>query len=177
METLNDLKYSIRAEDPGDAAGVRRVLEAAFPTAAEADLVAALWRNGGVHSAFVAEVDGRVVGHVLYSPMELEVMPDGTKFLGLAPLAVHPEWQKRGVGAALVEWSLRELRNSAVSAVFVLGNPKYYARFGFEKAGQFGIKCEFKVPEELFMVLELKEGILDGCSRVASYRAEFRELG
>lgn len=138
---------SLRSEKPGDEAAIRAVHAAAFPTPAEADLVDALRAAGAAAISEVALVDGAIVGHVLLSP--LQDFPG----VGLAPLAVVPGMQKRGIGAALVHRSLERARAAGASAVVLVGEPRYYARFGFRPARELGLRCKWPGTEEAFMLL------------------------
>ena len=123
----------IRPAAPGDAAAVRAVLRAAFPTAAEADLVERLERDGDAVVSLVAEQEGETVGHVLLSRMR--VAGDGRELraLGLGPVAVAPPWQRRGIGSGLIEGALAIAEATGEEIVFVLGDPEYYRRFGFDQ--------------------------------------------
>ena len=152
---------SIRPERPADVAAVRRLVEAAFGTRDEADVVERLRPEA---AAFVAEVDGRVVGHVMTSPMR------GAGAVGLAPLAVDAAFRRRGIGAALVERAVAAARQAGAGGVFVLGDPAYYRRFGFvpETAARF--RCRFSGPH--LMALELRPGAL-AAGGVVEYSAAF----
>jgi putative acetyltransferase len=166
----------IRSENPEDIPAIRIVNERAFGRPAEADLVDALRRNGKTLVSLVAEVNGSVVGHILFSPVTIET--EAQKFLGvgLAPLAVLPEFQNRGVGSLLVEYGLEQCRAAGHSFVVVLGHANYYPRFGFTKASRFGIKCEYEVAEDHFMAIELHEGVLQNRTGIARYQSEFNEV-
>jgi len=165
--------FHIRPEGPGDVAAVRRVNERAFGRGVEADLVEALRAAGAAALSLVAEADGRVVGHVLYSPVTIETAAGTRTALGLAPLAVVPERQRQGIGTRLVEASLARLRAEEHGAVIVIGHPEYYPRFGFLRAGRWGLTVPFEVPADAFMALELVPGALEGCAGVVHYRPEF----
>ena len=91
-------------------------------------------------------------------------------------MAVTPDWQRRGIGAALIGWSLNECRRLGHGVVIVLGEPAYYRRFGFMPASQFGIECPFPAPPEAFMLLELSPGAAAGCRGVVRYRPEFESV-
>ena len=164
----------VRAETTEDQAAVRRVNELAFEGAAEADLVDALRGSGAAHVSLVAEEGGRVVGHILFSPVVVESAGADWEAVGLGPMAVVPEQQGRGVGSALVREGLRECRRRGREVVFVLGHAEYYPRFGFRTAGPLGVTCEFPAPEEFFMVAELTPGALAGRAGLVRYRPEFR---
>jgi putative acetyltransferase len=93
--------------------------------------------------------------------------------MGLAPLAVLPEWQRRGIGGELVGAGLASLRQTRCPFVVVLGHPGYYPRFGFQPASRHGIRCKWEVPDEAFMILILDEGQMRGASGLAHYRDEW----
>lgn len=166
----------VRAETPEDRGGVRRVNELAFETAAEANLVDALRESGAAHVSLVAEEGGRIVGHILFSPVSVESKGGDWEATGLGPMAVLPERQGRGVGSALVREGLRECLRRGREVVFVLGHADYYPRFGFRTAGPLGVTCEFPAPEEFFMVAELTPGALAGRTGLVKYRPEFRNV-
>ena len=151
----------IRAERPEDLQGIRRVNEAAFGTRTEADLVDALRARAVSVVSLVADVDGEVTGHLLLSPVTLSSDPELLVF-GLAPMAVLPECQRQGIGGALVRAGLDAARQTGAAAVCVLGHAEYYPRFGFAPASRFRIGSEYDVPDEVFMILELKAGTLRG---------------
>ncbi|MBW4620739.1 MAG: N-acetyltransferase [Cyanosarcina radialis HA8281-LM2] len=165
----------IRAEKPEDAIAIRQVNVAAFGRENEANLVDRLRAVESTFSLVAVEFD-RIVGHIFFSPVALEGQYQDPLFLlGLAPLAVLPNYQRQGIGSLLVRHGLKECVRLGVQAVFVLGNPKYYRRFGFVTAKEKGLGCEYKVPDEAFMVLELQDGSLVGCRGTVKYRSEFRE--
>ena len=162
---------TIRPERPGDADRVRAVNLAAFEGAEEADIVDRLRRAAGRLLSLVAEVDGEIVGHILFS--EVTVGEAAARGMGLAPMAVLPAHQRRGVGSALVRRGLELLRAEGCPFVVVLGHPGYYPRFGFTPASRHGVACEYEgVPEEAFLLLELAAGGLEGVAGVARYRPE-----
>jgi putative acetyltransferase len=165
----------IRCEAPADAAAVREVLAAAFPTDAEAGLVEALRRVARPSVSLVADAGVRVVGHVLFTPVEIGAGPVPGAF-GLAPLAVHPEWQRRGVGSELVRAGLAACREIGGRAVVVLGHAAYYPRFGFVPAGDAGLYYRAPGPNPSFMVAELEPGALRGHSGEVRYHPVFDAL-
>jgi putative acetyltransferase len=165
----------IRAEKLEDVAAVRIVNIAAFDRNNEADLVDRL-RGLDSTFSFVAVESEQIIGHIFFSPVEIEGnCSKNLLFLGLAPIAVLPSHQRQGIGSLLIKHGLEICERSGCRAIFVLGNPKYYSRFGFISAKEKGLRCEYKVPEEAFMVLELKDGGLNGCSGIVKYRSEFQE--
>ena len=128
----------VRAESARDLAVVHDVLAQAFPSDAEAKLVDAL--RGLTQSSLVAENRaGDIIGHILFTPVEIR-SPSGTsKALGLGPMAVLPDFQRQGAGSALVEAGLSTCRGAGELVVVVLGRPSYYPRFGFRPAWDFGL--------------------------------------
>lgn len=160
----------VRDEGIGDAVAVRDVVARAFEQAEEALLVDRLRAAGKAIITMVAERDAQVVGSVLFSPVTLEGEPFG---LGLAPLAVAPEVQKQGIGAALVQAGLARARATGHGSVVVLGSPAYYGRFGFAPAEGHRLRCEYDVPAGVFQVVELTLGALVGRSGLVRYASEF----
>jgi putative acetyltransferase len=163
----------IRPDAPADAPAVEQVHELAFGRADEARLVAALRRAGGVTLSLVAEQSGSVVGHILFSPVTIDRGSGVTIAVGLAPLAVRPDFQRQGVGSELVRRGLDELRAAEHAAVVVLGHAHYYPRFGFVPARGFGLQGEPGWPEASFMAIELRPGALAGPPGRVRYRPEF----
>ena len=161
----------IRPEQPSDAAAVRSVHEAAFPTAAEADLVEKLRKTGKASVSLVAEDEGRIVGHILFSPVTFDPPLDVVAF-GLAPMAVLPGHEKHGVGRRLVQNGLAESHSNGACMVVVLGDPGYYGRFGFERASRHGLRNEFGV-EENFMVFMLDSHEHPPPGTMVKYAPEF----
>lgn len=165
---------AIRSEKPGDGEAIFRVHAAAFPTDVEARLVEALRANGKAVVSLVAEGGTTVAGHLLFSPVsvEREASSAPAPGVGLAPLAVRPEFQRRGIGARLVETGLDACRRAGFAFVVVLGEPRYYRRFGFRRARADGLRNEYGVDEE-FMVLALHPDALAGVVGVVTYATEF----
>lgn len=164
----------VRAERGEDRAAVRAVNLSAFATGAEADLVDALReRAEPVVSLVAAEGDG-IVGHILFSPVTLEGHA-ALLIMGLAPMAVLPSHQRRGIGSALVREGLERCRALGAVAVVVLGHPSYYPRFGFRPSTAFGIGCEYDAPAEAFMLIELQPGHLRGASGTVHFHEAFKD--
>jgi putative acetyltransferase len=165
--------FTIRDERVEDVIAIRRVIERAFGQSAEADLVDALRRGEALTISMVAEAGGEIVGHVAFSPVIIRSGDATHEALGLAPLAVIPERQRHGIGAALVRAGLEACRAGGHGVVVLVGEPAYYLRFGFSVASEFGLECAIPVPAEVFLAVELSPGALAGCSGVVSYRPEF----
>jgi putative acetyltransferase len=163
----------VRPEKPEDLSEIRKIIELAFGQAAEADLVDALRRNGKAFLSLVAEREGAVIGHILFSAVNFETTEKQVSGQGLAPMAVLPEAQNQGVGSALVNEGLERCRRAGVAYVVVLGHPSYYPRFGFQPASRFGIRSEYEAADEAFMLIELQSRALEGCAGIVKYQAEF----
>jgi putative acetyltransferase len=134
--------------------------------------VAALRAAGAATLSLVAEQDGRVAGHALFSPVTVTGAAAAWSALGLGPVAVLPELQRGGIGDALVRAGLAECRAQGHEVVFVLGHADYYPRFGFRPAASAGLRWEHG-HEESFFVAELAPGALGGREGVVRYRPEF----
>lgn len=169
-----------RVEQSADYAGVRSLVEAAFGQRDEARLVASLRGETGVTS-LVAERNGRLLGHVMFSPVTVDA-PSPWNAVALAPLAVVPDMQKQGVGSALVQAGLEACREAGAAVCFVLGSPSYYGRFGFRAAEPLGFTCQWPAPSGAFQVLELSDapdggkGELVGHAGRVVYATAFDEL-
>jgi putative acetyltransferase len=165
---------TIRPERAEDIAAIRAVHRAAFPTDAEARVVDRLRASGQARASLVAESGERIVGHVLFSPVTVVGPAGECRGLGLAPLAVLPEHQGRGVGSALVRAGLAVCRREGWAFVVVLGHPSYYPRFGFRRASEVGLSNDYGA-DEAFMVLELQPGSLPAGGGFVRYGPELAE--
>jgi len=167
------MKIQIRPETAEDIETIRNINTAAFETEAEAGLVDALRDSSTPLISLVAEVDQKIVGHILFSPMTLSGKSTIVKIAGLAPMAVMPDYQKRAIGTALVKKGLKQCISIGYQAAVVLGHPEYYPQFGFMPCSRFGIKSEYDVPDEVFMFKELENGALSDCQGVVKYHPLF----
>lgn len=165
----------VRKEHENERPAVRAVLEAAFETPAEADLVDILRERANPYIALVEKSEGLVRGHIVFTPMTHGERP-GLKIAGLGPMAVLPEFQREGIGSALVTEGLDLCSDLGFGAVVVLGHPEYYPRFGFVPASRFGIRGEYDVPDEVFMAVELEEGYLADAAGLVRYHSAFGEV-
>ena len=162
----------VQTEEPGDAASVREVNDAAFGRPIEGSLVASLRNACPEAPSLVAEAEGVIVGHILFSPVTIEARSEVG--MALATLAVLPDRQRQGIGSALVEAGLRLLQERGCPFVIVIGHPGFYPLFGFVQATGFGLRCQWPaVPDEAFMALELRPGTLHGVTGVVRYPREF----
>ncbi len=165
----------IRDEIENDWNDVHAVNASAFETENEANLVDALRKKVTPAVSLVATTDSDIVGHIMFTPVTLTGHPK-VNILGLAPMAVSPEYQKSGIGSELVKTGIERCRNLGAGAVVVLGYPEYYPRFGFKPSTSFGIGCEYEVPEDVFMVKELLPGYLKRRSGVLEYHEVFKSV-
>ena len=141
---------------------IRLVEIAAFGTHTEATLVDVLRTSDDDFISLVAEFGNDVVGHICFSRVVIEGAAATTRVSALAPLAVRPHDQRRGIGSMLVASGLDECRRRRIDAVFVVGDPRYYSRFGFVAASDCGVRCEFEVANDAFRLIELRRGAVSG---------------
>jgi putative acetyltransferase len=168
---------TIRTEMPGDAEGIRFVNICAFGGPAEADIVDRLRQTCQEYVSFVAIQDGSIMGHILFTPARIEMERRVMEGMGLAPMAVLPEQQRKGVGSQLVMAGFAKMADLRKPFVIVLGHPGYYPRFGFVPASRYGIVSEYEnVPDEAFMILVLQEASFKEVTKgIARYRPEFAD--
>jgi putative acetyltransferase len=162
------MEYIIREEQAEDEEQIRFLLRAAFSTDAESRLVDALRTNGKAVISFVAVRGEEVIGHVLFSPVTTSP-PVAANGIGLAPVAVLPSFQSQGIGSRLILTGLQFCQQLKFDYCVVLGSPKYYHRFGFETASEYGLKNDHGADEE-FMVICLTDKNAAG---VVHYAPEF----
>ncbi len=148
---------------------IRALLVEAFPTSLEADLVDRLRADGDIAAAHVAREAGEVVGYVALSPLAAPM-----RALGLGPLAVAPRLRRHGIGKSLVTEALEQATNDAWEAVFVLGDPAYYGRFGFSAADASRFETPYAGP--YFMALALNASGLRVRTGHIGYAPAFRDL-
>ena len=163
----------IREERSDDVAAVREVNRRAFGQDQESNIVDALRTNGGALLSLVATVNGQVAGHIMYSPLTVAENVNG---VALGPMAVVPEYQRQGIGTKLIEAGNRKIKDAGYPFIIVVGHAEYYPRFGFRPAIEYGIKCEWDIPDEVFMLLVLNEAKMQGASGLAKYRHEFSTI-
>lgn len=166
--------FQTRPEKHGDAGAVYALNQAAFERAAEAELVNRLREDASPVISLVAEDSEEVVGHILFSPVDLSDQPD-LVLMGLGPMAVKPERQGRGIGSELVLQGLGSCERLGCQAVFVLGHPAFYRRFGFMPASKFGITSEYEDAGDAFMAREIERGSLEGRSGTVRYHSAFAD--
>jgi putative acetyltransferase len=152
----------IRPEARSDEEAISALITAAFVEAEhsggnEAEIVTALRDSGSLSLSLVAVEDDRVVGHVAFSPVVIDGHDEG--WFGLAPVAVLPQHQRKGIGHALIEAGLQRLRQDGAAGCVVLGDPDYYRRFGFEVDAALRLEG---VPPEYFQLLPFRQRSCQG---------------
>jgi putative acetyltransferase len=142
----------VRDESPRDRKAVYQVVSSAFGQLAEAELVDALRESGDSVVSLVADEDGQIVGHVLLSRMDAPFPA-----LALAPVSVIPTRQRSGIGSALIKRAVDSARSKGWDAIFVLGDPNYYERFGFDREAAADFTSPYSGHH--FMVLRLSTSL------------------
>lgn len=142
----------LRDENPGDCNAIYQVVTSTFGQLAEAELVNKLRDDGDSVISLVAVEEGQIVGHVLLSRMEAPFPA-----LALAPLSVIPASQRKGIGSALVSGAVHSARSKGWAAIFVLGDPMYYERFGFAREAAAAFTSPYAGRH--FMVLSLSPSL------------------
>jgi len=168
-----EIIMNIRKEKDSDKKQIWKVHAEAFETEAEANLVNALRDSGIYFISLVAEEDEEIVGHILFTPVELIGDDSALKLMGLGPMAVLPKLQKKGIGSQLVKTGIKNCSTKGSDAIVVLGHPEYYPKFGFVSSVKCGIRSEYDAPDEAFMVLELKKSSLKDKNGIIKYQAAF----
>ena len=171
------INIETRVEQPGDAESIYQVNAIAFGQIEEAELVNVLRKHCSEQLSLVAVAKGKIVGHILFSPVSVHGDHGIAMGMGLAPMAVLPEWQRRGIGSRLVHDGVARLIEAKCPFLVVLGHPEYYPRFDFKPASRYGIECEWAVPDEAFMMRVLDPARMKGVRGMARYRPEFGRVG
>jgi predicted N-acetyltransferase YhbS len=123
--------------------------------------------------SLIAEYEGGIVGHILFTSSRIISGETINKSLTLAPVSVHPSFQNQGIGSMLIRKGLEIAKNLGHTNVNVMGHPGYYPKFGFLAASQFGIMPPMEAPEGVFMILELMENSLKGVNGTVQFASEF----
>ncbi|MBI1814801.1 MAG: N-acetyltransferase [Deltaproteobacteria bacterium] len=170
------MSLAIRAETIADYAAIHEINALAFGRDDEARLVEAIRASAEfIPELSLVAVDGTtVVGHVLFSRIALQTSEGALPALALAPMAVRPKFQNRGVGCELVRHGLDDCRRLGHRIVVVVGHPNYYPRFGFTSARALGLEAPYR--DAAFMALELMPGVLRGVRGTVEYPAAFSQV-
>lgn len=166
--------FSIRKEQSGDLEAIREVNRLAFGQDAEGRLVDRLRADNLLVASLVAVEDNRIVGHILFSELPIDTGSKTIRAAALAPMAVIPSHQRRGIGSSLIREGLEDCRSCGAAAVVVLGHLNYYPRFGFSPEKAKCLRSQYSGPH--FMVLELVPGVLKGVLGTVTYPPAFAEV-
>jgi len=166
----------IRTEIPDDYEGIDEVNRQAFEQEFEGQLIRKIreGQNFIEELSLVALHEATIVGHILFSKIKI-LGEREYDTLALAPMAVKPEYQKKGIGKKLVRAGLKKAKDLGFGSVIVLGHSDYYPQFGFQEASQWNIKCPLDVPDQSFMAIQLIPGDLEDKSGTVVYPKEFDE--
>ncbi|MDR3627451.1 MAG: N-acetyltransferase [Ignavibacteriaceae bacterium] len=123
--------------------------------------------------SIVAKLDGKIIGHILFTKLYIKDVEKSYETLELAPVSVLPEYQRKGIGSMLINEGLKRAKEMGFKSVMVVGHPDYYPRFGFQKAEKYNIKSSIEVPADVFMAIELIENGLKDVAGTLIYPEEF----
>jgi putative acetyltransferase len=159
-----------------DYTGIHNTIRLAFAREDEANLVHSIRGNNAIfilELSMVAEVNSTIIGHAMLSKVTIVNESNEYDALALAPVSVHPDYQKMGVGTQMIHKLLDTAKELGHTIVIVAGHASYYPRFGFVPARAKGIEAPFPIADDCFLVLELKENALDGITGTVKYSKEF----
>lgn len=167
----------VRSETPDDIRAIDVVHLSAFQGESEAQLISALRKSPEYipELSLVAELNGRIVGHLLLSKVSLKRDEWETAVFALGPMAVVPSQSHRGIGSELIKAAIAKAREYGCSGIVVAGHPQYYHRFGFSQASDWGVQCNLQVPTDALTALELVPGTLEGGGKI-EYPKAFAEV-
>lgn len=166
---------SIREEAQDDISAIHELNVSAFHGPTEAEIVDLLRDSGALRYSLVALEEGEIVGHLAFSPVTITDDKNAVPALALGPMAVIPSRQRRGVGSKLIKYWLENFADEKDNLIVVVGHAGYYPRFGFQPAKAHGISCEFDVPDDAFMVLELRPGAQTEIQGIVRYHPAFSD--
>ncbi|MED0973433.1 N-acetyltransferase [Bacillus paramycoides] len=172
---------TIRQEQQNDYSKTEEVVKQAFlneefSDKTEHELVSRIRKcDAFIPELSIVAVDKEIVGHIMLSKITIEQDGTSVESLALAPVSVAPSHQKKGIGGKLIAAAIEKAKELGYGSVVVLGHQEYYPRFGFKKASDWNIKAPFEVPDEVFMVMELRENTLQGVEGIVQYSSAFAE--
>jgi putative acetyltransferase len=171
------LDIEIRPETRDDYAAITKLNDLAFEQKTEGKLVEKLRETKEFIPALslVAQIEGEIVGHILFYPIKIDTVESSVNTLALAPISVRPEYQRMGIGGKLVRAGIESARDLGHKSVIVIGHPEYYPRFGFKPASGWGIITPFAVPDDAFLALELEVDALKNAKGTVKYPEAFNE--
>ena len=167
---------AIRMEQEKDFLAVKEINDLAFGQESESTLIGNIRNTDNYIPALSLVFENEkleIIGHILFSPITIETKTESIPSLALAPMAVKPDLQNQGIGSSLVKAGLKRCEELGYKSIVVLGHPDYYPKFGFILASEKGIKCPFEVPNEAFMVYEIKPGALNDAQGTVKYPEAF----
>jgi putative acetyltransferase len=176
------LEISIRKENREDYDQIKDVIKAAFKSIVERDNEFNEWtltekiRESKYYIndlSLVAEVDGNIVGHIMFTPMKIKGITECHESLDLAPVSVYPDFQGKGIGKLLVRSGIEKAKELGYKSLIVMGDPRYYQSFGFRLASDWKIGLDNNFDSKYLFALELVDGGLDGVSGVVEYCPPF----
>ena len=176
------MEITIRQEKPNDFKSVFDLIKEAFKSMEMSDhkeqfLVDRLRKSSAFipELSLVAEVENKIVGHILLTKLKIKNNQNEFESLALAPVSVLPDYQGKGIGGLLIKKSHRKAKELGYKSIVLLGHETYYPKFGYQQAYKFGIELPFDVPNENCMVIELIENGLNGVNGLVEYPKEFSE--
>lgn len=169
-----DFQINIRTEQERDFTSIHKVIQSAFENVSYSNqkehlLVDAMREVGALELSLVAELDGKIAGHIAFS--EVTINGENCAWFGLAPVSVHPKYQNKGIGSKLIMEGLERIKKSGAEGCVLLGEPEYYNRFGFKEFDQLTFEG---VPSEYFLMKSFTDDIPAG---LVEYHALFKEFG
>lgn len=176
------MSLTIRKEKTKDFKTVFKLIERAFESEKMSDhreqfLVERLRKSEAFipELSMVAEIGNKIVGHIILTKLKIKNEKNEFDSLALAPVSVLPEYQGKGIGGMLIKEAHKRAKELGHQSIVLLGHEKYYPKFGYKQADNFGIKLPFDVPKENCMAIELTQNGLDGVGGTVEYPKEFNE--
>lgn len=174
------MEIKLRQETIADWKAVESVIEAAFEKEIYSDqqehfLVERLRQSAAFipELSIVAVIENKIVGHILLTKIEIKNETKSFPSLALAPVAVHPKLQHKGIGGQLIRMAHQQAKSLGHTSIILLGHEDYYPKFGYERTSKYGIQLPFEAPEANCMVIELVENALQGVSGTVVYSKAF----
>jgi putative acetyltransferase len=177
LRGAEELDIQVRPESERDREAIREVNEQAFGRPAEAEIVEKVRQSPGFvpELSLVAERNGLIVGHALFSEVAIKGAEQSWNLLALGPIAVRPEFQRQGIGGLMLRSGLERAAALDYGVVVLIGHPTYYPRFGFVPGSHYGLQCAIPVPDEVFMACLLRPDGLNGIEGTVVFPPAFDE--